>query len=111
LPLDAAGMTGCVLLVEPAVMISTVTSSTGDASLPLTIPGTPGLSAKPISFQWLHRDPAGTNPTPLFTTGGRLVQVGPVLCANRYVYDLFDENAATGSLQAGGPVVFLSTVP
>ena len=35
----------------------------------------------------------------------------PLICANRYVWDLSNVNAATGSLQAGGPIARVTTIP
>jgi hypothetical protein len=78
--------------------------------LPLSIPNDSSLSNRALGLQWLHGDPS-INPVPFATTNGRLVTIGPVVCTNRYVYDLFDDTKTTGTLQAGGPIMQLVTLP
>ncbi len=106
LPLDlgVVGMNGCTLLVSPDASISTATDGAGAASVALTIPNNPNLSGSGFGMQWIHADPNAGNALGLLTTAGRLFHVGPILCANRYVYSLSNYAAVTGTLQAGGPI-------
>ena len=107
LPLDlgVAGMTGCTLLVPPTVVLPGATDATGAAALPLAIPNDPTLSAAGFGMQWFYFDPNAGNPLGMLSTQGRLFRVGPLVCPNRYVWNLSNVAATTGSLQAGGPVV------
>jgi hypothetical protein len=61
--------------------------------------------------QWLYVDPNASNPALVLSTRARLVRVGPLVAPNRYVWDLSNVNAATGSLQPGGPIAQIVTVP
>ncbi len=107
LPADLGpfGMTGCTLLVSLDAMFQTITDAAGAASIQLPIPSSSGLSGLGFGMQWIHGDPNAGNPLGLVSTAGRLFHVGPLICANRYAYNLSNEASATGTLQAGGPVV------
>lgn len=108
--LGTLGMTGCTLLVDPLAQLATATDGAGAASVALPIPSA-GATGLGFGLQWLYADPAASNPLGLVTTTARLVRVGPLICPNRYVWDLSNVNAVTGSLQAGGPVANVITVP
>lgn len=112
LPLDLSplGMTGCTLLVDAAATLATATNAGGGASITVPIPSQ-GVTGIGLGIQWFYADPAASNPLRVLSTVGRLVHFGPLLCANRYVWSLTNVNATTGSLQAGGPVTQIITVP
>lgn len=103
-------MTGCTLLTDPAITVPMLTDGSGGASLPIPIP-TAGASGVGVAMQWIYFDPAMPNPLGLLSTNGRLVHIGPLICPNRYVYDLFNVNSLTGTVQAGGPIAQVFTVP
>lgn len=109
LPFDLTvlGMTNCWLLTPPDLGFGTVTTATGTATFTVPVPST-GFANVSVGAQWLYADPSAT-PTPLRTTNARQITIGPIIAANRYVYDLFDETSATGTLQAGGPTARLMT--
>jgi hypothetical protein len=109
LPFDLTplGMNGCWLLTSPDLTFGGITSGTGAASVQLPIPG--GFSNVAVGAQWLYSNPNSGAPSQLQTSQARQVTVGPILAPNRYVYDLFSETVATGTLQAGGPVARLRT--
>lgn len=111
LPLDLGviGMTNCLLHVAPVVNFPATTDSAGAASMTFGIPaGTPSF---PLAFEWFYVDPSAPRAFAMSATNGRYVQIGPRVPGHRYVWDLFDETALTGSLQDGGPVVRVVSVP
>ncbi len=111
LPLDLTpwGVTGCTLLVDMTASIATTTDAAGGASLSFALPSA-GVTGLGFGVQWMYVDPSAS-PLPLRSTVGRLVHVGPLVCANRYVYSLSNVGAATGTLQAGGPIARVRTIP
>jgi len=113
LPLDLsfAGMTGCLLLVPPALSASTVPDAAGAARLGLQVPNDPWVAELAVGAQWLYGDPAAPGPLKLLLSDARALRFGPIPCQTRYVYDLFDETKTTGSLQAGGPVARFRVAP
>jgi hypothetical protein len=112
LPVDLGliGATGCTLLVDTLVTLPNATDAAGAASFLLPLPGA-GVSGAGFGVQWLYVDPNASNPALVLSTRARLVRVGPLVAPNRYVWDLSNVNAATGSLQAGGPIAQIVTVP
>lgn len=108
LPLDALGMNGCLLMVSPDIVVPTQADANGAARLTLPIPNQSSLAQFGLVAQWLYVD-AAANPAGLVTTAGENVRVGPIVPQNRYVYDLFDNAAATGTLQDGGPILGLES--
>jgi len=115
IPMDLTpiGMTGCQMLTNmdlPQPFM--ITSATGAASMgPFQVPNAPGIGGIGIAFQWLYADPNASNPLKALATGGRLVHLGPIICKNRYVYSFSSATAATGTVQAGGPIALIKTKP
>jgi hypothetical protein len=57
LALDPFGITGCKLLTDPQVLLTTTTSSSGDATMPLPIPLDPSLAGQRLMAQWITGNP------------------------------------------------------
>jgi hypothetical protein len=74
-PLDASGMPGCTLLVNPGflILIPAATSTSGSAFVGLPLPDAPVFLGD-VWFQWVHVSP-NANPMALRTTAGLKVQV------------------------------------
>lgn len=80
-PIDLGlfGITGCVLHLNPLVTFNATTGAgdaqrgEGSASLPVPIPGGPGLRGRTMLFQAYLADPASGRPLPLTLTNGLAV--------------------------------------
>jgi hypothetical protein len=59
LPMDLGfvGMPGCSLLVSPDMATMALADASGNARVPLALPGFPGLVGLPLFGQWLVQDP------------------------------------------------------
>ncbi|MBK8978241.1 MAG: hypothetical protein IPM29_20240 [Planctomycetes bacterium] len=57
LPLDVAGLTGCIALVDPLDALGARTSQLGSARQQLPIPAEPGLVGGTLFLQWLALTP------------------------------------------------------
>ena len=57
---------GCLLEVDPEVVLLEVTSPTGFASRPLVIPASPLLVGTVVHLQWVHFDPTGLSTSSAF---------------------------------------------
>lgn len=73
LPFDLGG--GCSVLAAPLAQVGTVTSATGTASLPLTIPPNPTLSGVDLFFQFVVTDPGSPSPLGVTSTPGGALQL------------------------------------
>tara|TARA_R110002096_G_scaffold14563_3_gene50494 strand:+ start:4574 stop:7399 length:2826 start_codon:yes stop_codon:yes gene_type:complete len=56
LPMTLPGAPGCDLLVDPIVLTAYVTSATGTATGPITVPNTAGLVGTDVFHQWVVLD-------------------------------------------------------
>lgn len=92
--LDAIGLNGCLLGVDPQINVGLLTNASGGASL--SIPFTPPAEAPVIYAQVLHLD--ATTPTKLATSNvTRSILAGTGFC--RYIYNFTQD----GTTAQNGP--------
>ena len=73
--LGPMGAPGCSLLVEPRMLLSSVTDLRGQARIPMPIPAVPALLGQALFGQWAILDP-GANALGLTVSDGAAAKTG-----------------------------------